>query len=204
MIKPDHPVEPTDRFPRLHGRIAAAVFFILMALLVASLAAPAIAASASFRTLPELGLDFPAYRVYAARAPEVMGRIAAGLVMQPVFAFTIIATCVIAVLALLSWSVAQIGGAASVRRGSTRFVNVLLVLLLSLSIGSMVIGSSFASKHERYLALAQVGDRARADAAYEEMRAIHSKVETLAQIELAVALAAVGLAAFALLPVRRP
>lgn len=186
------------------GRIAAASFFVLAALLIASIAAPGVAAIGAFRTLPTLGVELPAYAAYAEGRTEVMGRIAAGQTMNPIFAAAAKATMALAVLALLAWIGTQVGGATSVRRTSTRLANVALVLLCSLSVGSLIRIGDLERSLGAYLQLAREGDRTAAERQRERFDGDHRVAERLNQGQLVAGLAALGLAAWSLVPPREP
>lgn len=167
-----------------------------------SIAAPGVAAIGAFRTLPRLGLELPEYAAYADEKTEVMGRIAAGQVMHPIFGATAISTTVLAFVLLLAWIAVQASGVTSWRRVSARMANVAIVLLCSLSVGSLLCAGGLDHSLDQYLAHARAGERAQAEAAREVFDGDHRTAERLAQVQLVVVLVAIGFAATAIVPRR--
>jgi len=196
-------VDPTAHHePRLLGRLGAMLFCVLMCLLVTSIAAPGVAAIGLFRTLPTLGVELPAYATYAEGDHAIMGRIAAGQALQPIFATAMVTTVVLAFTALLAWIAAQVGAATSFRRPSARVTNALLVLLCSLSLASVLSRGNLERTLDASLTSAREGNRAQADIHREQFDGLHRTAERLSQAQLAAALAAMLAGAAALLPRR--
>ncbi|MBX3355062.1 MAG: hypothetical protein KF724_05120 [Phycisphaeraceae bacterium] len=190
------------RPPTRVGSAAIALFFVVMALITVSIAAPGVAAIGAFRTLPKLGLSLPDYTAYAGSESAVMGRIAAGMVMQPVFQMSMQATLLLSFGALVAWILSQIGGAVTPRRGITRMTNVAIVLLCSLSLGALFQADALRSELGAYLEQARAGDKVEAEARREVFDRRHRAAERLNGVQFATALAAVAMAGLSLLPRR--
>lgn len=186
--------------PSSLGRAATIAFFMLASLVIASIAAPGVAAIGAFRTLPTLDLQLPAFAEYAQHDTAIMGRIAAGQTMHPIFSTAMLATTGLAFATLLAWIGVQAGGAVSHRRPSARLANGAIVLLCSLAIGSVMQRGALEHTLGQYLTEAKAGDRVRAEAARAQFDGYHRSAERLNQAQLLVAMAAIALAATAVLP----
>ncbi|HMN95526.1 MAG TPA: hypothetical protein PKC43_04810 [Phycisphaerales bacterium] len=91
-------------------RLIDAIHLLSLALWLCAIAGAGIAAMGVFSTLPEVGLEVPAYRSYFERAggvpdeelPREHGRLAGGMVMAPIFAATDRAQIILAAAAIVT------------------------------------------------------------------------------------------------------
>jgi len=181
----------------------AVLFFVAAALVCVSIAAPGVAAIGAFRSLPTLGLELPAYRAYAAGDSAVMGRVAAGFVLEDLFRVTTWTSTLLAVIAGAAWIGMAISAGDAVRRWPSRIALVALLVLIGAAGLANLEEPSFSSALAEYRAHAREGRRAEADDAKARFDEMHRRAEAQRQAQFGAALLAIASGAAAIAPARR-
>lgn len=181
----------------------AVLFFVAASLLCVSIAAPGAAAMAAFRALPRLGIDLPEYRAYAGGDGAVMGRVAAGFVLEDLFRITTWTSAALSAAAGVAWIAAMFAGAAALRPWPARVALVAMIVAIGSAGLSQFEEPALTESLARYRELARSGDRGRADDARAAFDRLHRSAERQRQVQLGATLAAIGAAAASLAATRR-
>lgn len=161
-----------------------------MTLWMAAIAAAGIAAAGVFATLPELNPTLPEF---SAMDPSVHGRLASGLITEPIFTATdaaqVVFTCIVLACIVLHWAV----GAGS-HRPVARIGWTLASLLAMACLWSRIflIMPDMNADLQAYRTAARNGDVDLATRAYDAFNSMHPTASTLMETGAILTLIAIG------------
>jgi len=180
----------------VNGRILLSIVtWCSMSLWMAAMVAAGVAAAGVFATLPDLNPTLPEF---AALDPSLHGRLASGLVTEPIFTASDIAqvvlSCIVLLCILLHWT-SGAGRHRPVARISWTVAGLLAAACLWARL--LLVMPRMNSELQAYRSAARNGDTELATASYDAFNALHPTASTL--METSTVLAMVAIAALSIL-----
>jgi len=181
-----------------YARVTSVTYWLALAIWFGSLMTVAIAAMIAFTVLPEQDLTLSAYSDYR---PEQHGRIAAGLVLDPIFAITDVVQIVAAIVAVGMVFLQLVAFRMRVSRPAN-WLRTLAILAAGgvLCYRLVVVTPPMNDALTEYRAAAMAGDVELADRLRASFQDDHTRAERLFQVTFLLVIAAMVLSASAVVP----
>ena len=182
-------------------RFVRIVFWLTLVLWVGALMSGGVAAASVFSILPSLGVELDGYSQFPV---DEHGRIAAGMIMEPVFTGIDVAQFVLAAIVIIAFVIEL--SLTSSRRWRTS--NVLRVLALLIAAGTLVwraamIMPAMNQDLRAYRAAAEAGDTAEATSRRLEFDEAHPVAQRFMEATLVSLLVTAGATAAGVVPAVR-
>ncbi|MHC5023957.1 MAG: hypothetical protein ACYTGG_08600 [Planctomycetota bacterium] len=182
-------------------RITNTTYWLALTAWVSVIVSAGVAATGVFTTLPDLGLTLEGYQ-FATTVES--GRLAAGKVMDPIFAFVDIVQVVAAVLVLVTLSAQLLLGAGPLRRPSNLVRTFCVAVAVALLAARLVFIAPGMNRDLRaYWSAAEAGEMESAERHRAAFDARHPTAARMFNTTLILLLVCVGSSAVALGPARR-
>ena len=175
----------------MNGRILLSIAtWCSMSLWMAAMVAAGVAAAGVFATLPDLNPTLPEF---AALDPSLHGRLASGLITEPIFTASDIAQVVLSCIVLLCIVLHFTGGAGRHRP----FARICWTTTSLLAMGCLwarllLVMPRMNSELQAYRSAARNGDTELATATYDAFNAMHPTASTLMESSALLAMVAIG------------
>jgi hypothetical protein len=179
-------------------RAVAAVYWLALCGWLCAAVAAGVAAMGIFSTLPDSGIELPAYRAYLGSDPAAHGRLAGGMVMERIFAGTDVAQTMCAFTLLVCLGIQWWNGSVGPRWAHRLRLACIVGAAALMAWHTLLLAPPMNRSLRAYWTAAKANQADEARRHQAEFQALHPRSDRLYAIRIGLLFATVPASAFAL------